>query len=84
MTRRTSLEDLPNELLDDIISHLPDLESSPKKFTSLYALSQTNKRLRVLSLPFLFRDLSINYAHWWIPVVDYFMTEGKQNAPYVR
>lgn len=82
--RLSSLDSLPNEILHDTFLYLTVSQNTPKRSWAVYALSKVNKRLRCLSLPMLFRDISVSSPRRYRSVVSYFSAHGKQNALYVQ
>lgn len=71
LTRTASLDDLPNEILLEIIRFVGEQTHIPRKYRVLYHLSLVNRRLRLFAFPLLERCVSFPSSRRFLRVVDY-------------
>lgn len=71
LTRAASLDDLPNEILLEIIRFVGEQTHIPRKYRVLYHLSLVNRRLRLFAFPLLERCVSFPSSRRFLRVVDY-------------
>lgn len=68
---RRSLDDLPNEILLEIVRFVGEQPYLPRKYRVLYSLSLINHRLRDFAFPLLERDICFASSRRFLRVADY-------------
>ncbi|KDQ63291.1 hypothetical protein JAAARDRAFT_53516 [Jaapia argillacea MUCL 33604] len=85
LSRRESLDTLPNEILSKVVSAFEQQPHIPRKFRLISVFARVNRRLRSFSMPLILQDLTVRSCDRLSAFVEFLegCEEAQKDYPYL-